>query len=84
MIVAVETPVVSTIVCQPSTTALSFPISQPRLFSRKRKPIAADEGIHDPNAEKYPLELDAIKNEMRQFYTETDPSKKNSPHSLAT
>ncbi|KAJ0867764.1 hypothetical protein HanRHA438_Chr12g0566931 [Helianthus annuus] len=76
MTTVVETPVVSTVASQPSTTALSFPISQPKLFSRKRKPITADEGIHDPNAEKYPLELEAIKNEMRQFYTEPDPSKR--------
>ncbi|KAJ0433937.1 hypothetical protein HanIR_Chr17g0875761 [Helianthus annuus] len=76
MTTAVETPVVSAAVSQPSTTALSLPISQPKLFSRKRKPITANEGIHDPNAEKYPLELEAIKNEMRQFYTEEVPSKR--------
>ncbi|KAF5782758.1 hypothetical protein HanXRQr2_Chr11g0499871 [Helianthus annuus] len=76
MTTAVETPVVSTVVSQPSTTALTFPIPQPKLFSRKRKPISDDEGIHDPNAAKYPLELEAIKNEMRQFYTEEDPSKR--------
>ncbi|MFS8033625.1 hypothetical protein Hanom_Chr17g01571771 [Helianthus anomalus] len=76
MTTTVETPVVSTVVSQSSTTALSFPISQPKLFSRKRMPISAEEGILDPNTAKYPLELEAIKNEMRQFYTETDPSKR--------
>ncbi|MFS8025314.1 hypothetical protein Hanom_Chr16g01473511 [Helianthus anomalus] len=76
MTTAVETPVVSTVVSQPSITALSSPISQPRLFSKKRKPITATEGIHDPNAAKYPLELEAIKNEMRQFYTEEDSTKR--------
>ncbi|MFS8020989.1 hypothetical protein Hanom_Chr16g01422221 [Helianthus anomalus] len=76
MTTAVETPVVSTVVCQTSTTAMSSPISQPKLFSKKRKPITAIEGIHDPNAAKYPLELEAIKNEMRQFYTEEDSTKR--------
>ncbi|KAJ0935917.1 hypothetical protein HanRHA438_Chr03g0124931 [Helianthus annuus] len=76
MTTAVETPVVSTVVSQPSTTDLSFPISQPKLLSRKRKPIPANEGTHDPNAAKYPLEIEALKNEMRQFYTEEDPSKR--------
>ncbi|KAJ0586907.1 hypothetical protein HanIR_Chr04g0157111 [Helianthus annuus] len=76
MTTAVETPVVSTVVSQPSTTALSFPISQPKLLSRKRKPIPANEGTHDPNVAKYPLEIEALKNEMRQFYTEEDPSKR--------
>ncbi|MFS7918394.1 hypothetical protein Hanom_Chr03g00200501 [Helianthus anomalus] len=76
MTTAIERPVVSTVVSQPSTTALSFIISQPKLFSRKRKSITANEGIHDPNAAKYPLELEAIKNEMRQFFTEEGPTKR--------
>ncbi|KAJ0886827.1 hypothetical protein HanRHA438_Chr09g0383821 [Helianthus annuus] len=76
MTTTVETPVVSTAFSQSSTLALTFPTSQPKLFSRKRKPISADEDIHDPNAAKYPLELEAIKNEMRKFYTEEDPSKR--------
>ncbi|KAJ0442334.1 hypothetical protein HanIR_Chr16g0808011 [Helianthus annuus] len=79
MTTAVEAPVVSTAVSQPSTTALTFPTSQPKLFTRKRKPISADENMYDSNAAKYPLELEAIKNEMRQFNTEEDPSKRRFP-----
>ncbi|KAF5817433.1 hypothetical protein HanRHA438_Chr02g0054221 [Helianthus annuus] len=85
MTTAVGTPVVSSTVSQPSTTALTIPTSQPKslsstkLYTRKRKVTQATEDKYDPNAAKYPMELEAVKSEMRQFYTEDDPSNRRFP-----
>ncbi|MFS7960336.1 hypothetical protein Hanom_Chr08g00702031 [Helianthus anomalus] len=136
MTTAVEIPVVSTVVSQPSTTfqfpfqAILIPISKSptktpspkKAYTRKRKfqvndddiiaptPISSSPFIqtnpepfipppsppsnllidpqtlegHDPSSTipltlDYPLELHAVKDEMRQFYTVDDPAKRNFP-----
>ncbi|XP_035842128.1 uncharacterized protein LOC118488841 [Helianthus annuus] len=72
--------VVSTTVGQKSTTDLITPTPQPtKLLKRKRETAQAADEKYDPVAAKYPLELEAVKNEMKQFYTIDDFTKRKFP-----
>ncbi|KAJ0805317.1 hypothetical protein HanPI659440_Chr02g0048541 [Helianthus annuus] len=75
-----ETPVVSTIVGQKSTTDLITPTPKPtKLLKRKRETAQATDEKYDPVAAKYPLELETVKNEMKQFYNIDDLTKRKFP-----